>query len=153
MEVSETGVAGGIVQMMGILGLIVVFVSQTRINTANYYLGAANLKSFGERVFWIRMPDVAWQGVLVTAWVALAMTHVLITRGKCQEHGMVPDNQYGKFNNSGLIAWVVATLIGVVMLQLGTMNPDLAGLRATWGPILTALSATGVEERGQGVVV
>lgn len=170
MEVSETGVAGGIVQMMGILGLIVVFVSQTRINTANYYLGAANLKSFGERVFRIKMPNVAWvlissliifllmllpivkyillalawQGVLVTAWVAIAMTHILITRGKSQEHGMLPDNRYGKFNNSGLIAWVVATLIGVAMLQLGTMNPNLAGLGATWGPILTALSAAGV---------
>lgn len=167
MEVSETGVAGGIVQMMGILGLLVVFVSQTRINTANYYLGAANLKSFGERVFRIKMPNtawilvssliifllmllpivkyillaLAWQGVLVTAWVAIATTHILITRGKSQEHGMLPDNLYGRFNNSGLIAWIVGTLIGLAMLQLGTINPDLAGLGATWGPILTALSA------------
>jgi len=54
---------------------------------------------------------------------------------------MLPDNLYGRFNNSGLIAWIVATLIGIVMLQLGTINPDLAGLGATWGPILTALSA------------
>jgi len=170
MEVSETGVAGGIVQMMGILGLIVVFVSQTRINTANYYLGAANLKSFGERVIRIKMPNVAWvlvssliifllmllpivkyillalawQGVLVTAWVAIALTHILITRSGAQEHGMLPDSHFGRFNNSGLIAWTAATVIGVVMLQLGALNPELAGVGATWGPILTALSAAGI---------
>jgi hypothetical protein len=166
VQVSETGVAGGIVSMMGIIGLIVVFVSQTRINTANYYLGAANLKSFGERVFRLRIPNVAWilissliifllmllpivkyillalswQGVLVTAWVAIAVTHILLTRGKSDEHGMIADSRYARFNNAGLIAWVIATLIGVLMLQLGSINPALAGIGATWGPILTAVA-------------
>ncbi|MDJ0339025.1 permease [Cryobacterium sp. PH31-O1] len=170
LEASETGIAGGIVSMMGILGLIVVFVSQTRINTANYYLGAANLKSFGERVFRIKMPNLvwvltssviifllmllpivkyillalAWQGVLVTAWVAIAMTHILITRGRAQEHGMLEDVHYRRFNNSGLIAWIVATLAGIIMLQLGLFNADLAGVGATWGPILTAVVASAV---------
>lgn len=170
LEASETGIAGGIVSMMGILGLIVVFVSQTRINTANYYLGAANLKSFGERVFRIKLPNLAWvltssviifllmllpivkyillalawQGVLVTAWVAIAVTHILITRGQAQEHGMLADTHYRKFNNSGLIAWIVGTLTGIVMLQLGLINPDLAGVGATWGPILTAVVASAV---------
>jgi hypothetical protein len=170
LEASETGIAGGIVSMMGILGLVVVFVSQTRINTANYYLGAANLKSFGERVFRIKLPNLvwvltssviifllmllpivkyillalAWQGVLVTAWVAIAVTHILITRGKRQEHGMLADEHYHRFNNSGLIAWIVATLTGVVMLQLGLANADLAGVGATWGPLLTAVVASAV---------
>lgn len=167
MEVSETGVAGGMVSMMGILGLIVVFVSQTRINTANYYLGAANLRAFGERVFRIQMPNLAWvllssviifllmllpivqyillalawQGVLVTAWVAIAMTHILLNRRGAQEHGMIGDRHYRPANRSGLIAWTVATVIGIVMLQLGRFSPDLAGVGATWGPILTAVSA------------
>ncbi|SDM95923.1 Purine-cytosine permease [Cryobacterium flavum] len=170
LEASETGIAGGIVSMMGILGLIVVFVSQTRINTANCYLGAANLKSFGERVFRIKLPNLvwvltssviifllmllpivkyillalAWQGVLVTAWVAIAVTHILITRGLSQEHGMLDDVHYRKFNNSGLIAWVIATVTGIIMLQLGLLNPDLAGVGATWGPILTAVVASAV---------
>lgn len=170
MEVSETGVAGGLVSMMGILGLIVVFVSQTRINTANYYLGAANLKSFGERVFRLRMPNLvwvlissviifllmllpivqyillalAWQGVLVTAWVAIALTHILMNRGESQEHGMLGDVHYRPFNTSGLVAWTVATVIGIVMLQLGTFNPDLTGVAGTWGPILTAVVGAAV---------
>ena len=168
LEASETGIAGGIVSVMGLLGLIVVFVSQTRINTANYYLGAANFKSFGERVFRIKLPNqawvltssviifllmllpiveysllaLAWEGVLVTAWVAIAVTHILITRGKRQEHGLLADGHYRKFKNSGLIAWVIATLTGIIMLQLGLLNPGLAGVGATWGPILTAVVAS-----------
>ncbi|MBG6213849.1 CheY-like chemotaxis protein [Cryobacterium sp. CAN_C3] len=149
---------------------IVVFVSQTRINTAHYYLGAANLKSFGERVFRVKLPNLvwvltssviifllmllpivkyillalAWQGVRVTAWVAIAVTHILITRGQSHEHGMLADVHYRRFNNSGLIAWIVATLTGIVMLQLGLFNADLAGVGATWGPILTAVVASAV---------
>ncbi|UOQ59621.1 permease [Leucobacter rhizosphaerae] len=167
LEASETGLAGGLVSLMGILGLIVVIATQTRINTANYYLGAANLRAFGEKVFKINMPNIvwvllssviiflfmllpvvqyllialAWQGVLVTAWVAIALTHILLDRWQHQEHAAIGDQHYKAFNNNGLIAWIVATLVGIVMLQLGTFNPELAGIGATWGPILTAVSA------------
>ena len=167
IEVSETGLAGGLVSLMGILGLIVIISSQTRINTANYYLGAANLKAFGERVLRINLPNVAWvlisaviiylmmllpivqylllalawQGVLVTAWVAIALTHILLDRGRNQEHAAIEDRSYRAFNNNGLIAWVVGTVIGLVMLQFGTFDPALAGIGSTWGPILTAVSA------------
>lgn len=164
---SETGIAGGLVTMMGLLGLIFVFVSQTRINTANYYLGSVNLQTFGERVFKLKLPygvwliicgviiyllmllpivqyillALAWQGVLVTAWVAIAVTHVVLAKGKRDEHGMIPDKRYATINNSGLIAWIIATVIGVVMLQLGSIDPALAGIGGTWGPIATAVSA------------
>lgn len=162
LEVSETGVAGGLVQMMGLLGLLVIFVSQTRINTANYYLGAANLRSFGERVFKLKLPNLvwvlissaiifllmllpivqylllalAWQGVLVTAWVAIAVTHILMNRGRGEEHGALEDRHYETFNKPGLISWIVATVIGIGMLQLG------GAFGATWGPLLTAASAS-----------
>ena len=167
IEVSETGLAGGIVSLMGVLGLIVIIASQTRINTANYYLGAANLKAFGERVLRLRLPNIAWvlissviifllmllpivqyillalawQGVLVTAWVAIALTHVLLDGGRHQEHSAIGDQHYRAFNSNGLVSWIVGTVIGLVMLQLGTINPALAGVGSTWGPILTAVSA------------
>jgi hypothetical protein len=170
MVASETGIAGGLVTMMGVLGLIFVFVSQTRINTANYYLGSTNLQTFGERVFKLKLPygvwlivaaviiyllmllpivqyillALAWQGVLVTAWVAIAVTHIVLAKGKRQEHGMIPDKRYASFNNSGLIAWVIATVIGVLMLQLGSIDPALAGIGGTWGPIATAVSAAAI---------
>lgn len=167
MEVSESGVAGGMVSLMGIFGLVVIIASQTRINTANYYLGAANLKAFGERVLRLNLPNIAWvlissviifllmllpivqylllalawQGVLVTAWVAIALTHVLLDQGRNQEHSAIDDRHYKPFNSNGLIAWIVGTVIGLVMLQFGTINPELAGVGSTWGPILTAVSS------------
>lgn len=166
-EASETGIVGGVVQMMGVIGIIVVIATQTRINTANYYLGAANLRSFGEKALRLRMPNIvwvllssviiyllmllpvvqyilvalAWQGVLVTAWVAIALTHILLLQGRGQEHAAIGDGSYKAFNANGLIAWVVSTVIGIVMLQLGAMAPELAGIGSTWGPIATAVSA------------
>lgn len=163
-EASETGVAGALVSMMGILGLIVVFVSQTRINTANYYLSSANLRAFGERLH-IRIPNLAWiliasliifllmllpvvqflllalawQGVIVTAWVSIAVVHVLLSGRSSQEHSVIDDKHYRSVNVNGLVAWVAGTVVGLVMLQLGTIDKGLAGIGATWGPILTVV--------------
>lgn len=161
LEASETGIAGGLVVMMGLLGLLIVFASQTRINTANYYLSASNLRAFGEQVFRIKMPNViwviltaviifllmllpiveyillalAWQGVLVTAWVGIALTHMLMDGKKVGEHGMIGDRFYKSFNWAGVIAWAIATVAGISFLVSG------APAAATWGPIVTALSA------------
>lgn len=169
VEVTETGLAGGLVTLMGVLGLIVVWVSQTRINTANYYLGAANLRAFGESLR-IRIPNVAWvlitaviiylmmllpivqylllalawQGVLVTAWVAIALAHIGLSKGKGQERGEIDDQHYRPFNSNGLIAWVSGTVVGLVFLQFGTFNPELAGVGSTWGPILTVVVSASV---------
>lgn len=162
LEASETGIAGGLVTLMGLLGLLIVFASQTRINTANYFLGAANLKAFGEQVFRIKMPNViwviiaaiiifllmllpivqyillalAWQGVLVTAWVAIAFTHILLERNRDGEHGMIGDRFYKSFNGAGVAAWAIATVIGIVILNSGL------AWAGTWGPIFTAVSAS-----------
>jgi hypothetical protein len=167
-EITEGGVAVGIVGMMGFLGLIIIWASQTRINTANYYLGSANLQDFVQRIFKIKAPyavfviangvivyllmmlpviqyiliALAWQGVLVTAWVAIAVTHILLNKGKTQERGDIPDDHYASVNPAGLISWIVATAIGIAMLQLQYISPELAGVGATWGPIATALIAS-----------
>nr|WP_244960550.1 permease [Pseudoclavibacter chungangensis] len=169
VEVSETGLAGGMVSMMGVLGLLVIWVSQTRINTANYYLGAANLQAFGERLR-IKLPSVVWliitavivyllmllpivqyllialayQGVLVTAWVSIAVTHIVLSKRRREEHAAIGDHHYRAFNSNGLIAWIVGTVVGLVFLQFGTINPDLAGVGATWGPILTVVLSAAV---------
>jgi len=162
VEVSETGLAGGLVGMMGILGLIVIWTSQTRINTANYYLGAANLKAFGDRIH-LRLPNIvwilissviiylmmllpivkylllalAWQGVIVTAWLAITLVHIWMDRGRNQEHAAIDDKHYKKVNVNGLVAWIIGTVVGIVTLQLGSFNPDLAGVGTTWAPIVT----------------
>lgn len=51
------------------------------------------------------------------------------------------DHHYRVFNSNGLVSWIVATVIGLIMLQLGSFDPALAGIGATWGPICTAASA------------
>lgn len=161
IEASETGIAAGLVQLMGLFGLLVVFASQTRINTANYYLGAANLRIFGEKVFKVSLPNLvwvclssciiflmmllpiveyilvalAWQGVLVTAWVAIAVTHILMNRGRGQEHAAIEDHHYLRFNRAGMIAWLIPTAIGIAMIQFG------GTFGATWGPLVTAVLA------------
>lgn len=49
--ISEVSAVQGIIAMMGIFGLLLVWVTQTRINTANFYLSAVNLESFLRLVF------------------------------------------------------------------------------------------------------
>ncbi|WP_344310571.1 permease [Brevibacterium samyangense] len=156
VEASETGIAGGLVGLMGIFGLLVVFVSQTRINTANYWLAFENLALFGRRALKIKAPTwafavvgailiylimllpiteyillaLAWQGIVVTAWVGIAVTHAILD--KIGEHGNVQDEDYRAFNRPGIIAWVVATTVGLLVLNLAPSG-------ATWGPIVTTV--------------
>ena len=148
---------------MGLIGLLLVLVFQTRINTANYFIAAANLQEFGERLFRVKLPAffwvilssviifllmllpviqylllaLAWQGVLVSGWVAIALTHILLNRSRNEEHGLLGDEHYRRFNVPGLIAWVVATAVGLVLTSAFAWG-------ATWGPIATVVVASGL---------
>lgn len=101
---SESGVVQAIINSLGFAGVLLILISQTRINTANYYLASSNLQVLADRLLGITSPravwvlvagilaylfmltDVlsyllkalAWQGVLVTAWVAIALVHIAI---------------------------------------------------------------------------
>lgn len=104
--VTEVSVLLALLKIMGIGGLLFVWVTQTRINTANYYLAAVNLEAlvqlFGKppfgRIGWaivvgaivylLMLIDVfsyllqalAYQGIFVVAWVAVAMAHIFSSR-------------------------------------------------------------------------
>ena len=54
--VSEVSVVLALIQLMGLAGLAFVWISQTRINTANYYLAAVNMESFAQTVFRVNCP-------------------------------------------------------------------------------------------------
>jgi hypothetical protein len=162
LEVSESGLSGGLVALMGPIGLIIILISQTRINTANYYIGATNLQEFGERLFRVKLPAfvwvilssiiifalmllpiiqylliaLAWQGVLVSGWVAIALTHILLTRSR-QESGLLGDEHYRHVHAPGLIAWVAATVVGIFLTSVFPWG-------ATWGPIATLIVASGL---------
>jgi purine-cytosine permease-like protein len=158
-EATEGGVAVGIVSLMGFLGLLVVWVSQTRINTANYYLASSNLESFAARALKLHFPRwiwvivasliiyvlmltpvleylliaLAWQGALVTGWVAIALVHILMDRIR----GIRPDQvefRPGRVRAvwaPGLIAWTASAAVGIGLIESG--QPWVAA----WGSIIT----------------
>lgn len=160
--ISEGGVAVALTQVMGIWAVLLVFVSQTRINTANYYLASSNLEVLGRTVLRVRLPRVAWvlvgssimflmmltnvfsylltalnwQGVLVTGWVAIALTHIALDRRDGVEPRTAETERVRLVSLPGLVAWVGASVIGLVVLEAA---PAWA---STWGPILTAVGAS-----------
>lgn len=140
---TEVSVLLSLLKLMGIWGLVFVWVTQTRINTANYYLAAVNMEAlvaaFGKlpfgRIGWaivvgaivyvLMLADVfsyllqalAYQGIFVVAWVAVAMAHILSDRydrlaGGSLEYrsGYVPS-----FNPLGLTAWFAAAAVGIAL--------------------------------------
>lgn len=158
-ESTEGGVAVGIVGLMGILGVALVWVSQTRINTANYYLASSNLESFAARALKLHLPRwtwtlisgvviyllmltpvleylliaLAWQGALVTGWVAIALVHILFDRRR----GIAPDQvefRPGRVRSlwaPGLVAWIVSAVVGIALIE-----SDLPWA-TTWSSIIT----------------
>jgi hypothetical protein len=98
-----------IVELMGIWGLIFVWISQTRINSANFYLAATNMQAFFGGIGLAKVPYIAWaiavgvlvytlmrlnvfayilqalsyQSIFVVAWVAIALAHIFSPRYPC----------------------------------------------------------------------
>jgi len=163
-EATETGVAGALVQLMGPLGLLVIFVSQTRINTANYALGIANLREFGARALGLKLPSLmwvalgaviiyllmllpvvqylllalSWQGALVTGWVAIALVHIRheSRHGLAADSASLPDTVFPSFNVVGILAWGLSAAVGIALIQSGTPWGATVGSFAT--PLLAA---------------
>jgi purine-cytosine permease-like protein len=159
---SETGVVDAVINTLGFAGVLVIFVSQTRINTANYYLASTNLEAFAARVFRIHPPrlvwvlvagaiaylmmltDVlsyllvalAWQGVFVTAWIAIALVHIAMHPAGAAQ----PEIRPGRLRQvtAGAWVWVVASGIGIA-LTVQTASPTLAQL----APLVTVALAAG----------
>ncbi|GAA3251045.1 allantoin permease [Pseudonocardia petroleophila] len=157
---SETGVIDAFINALGFVGVLVIFVSQTRINTANYYLASSNLEAFGSRVLRLHPPRVvwvgvagviayllmltdvlsyllvalAWQGVFITAWVAIAMTHIFLHRSDAE----IPEFRPGRLPalTAGALAWIVASGIGIA-LTVQTASAVAAEL----APVITVVLA------------
>ncbi len=162
-ELSEVSITLSLVKLMGVFGLIFVVITQTRINTANYLLATTNLQAFlkdtininipkyvgalliGAFIFVLMLLDVfnyllqalAYQGVFVVAWVAIALTHILYPKREAV-FGAVPvidPQRIPAFDKSGLIAWIVASIVGIVLMNMG-------GNWINWYATLTFVTAT-----------
>lgn len=159
--VSETGVVDQLITVLGgFIALVFIWATQTRINSANYYLATVNMQAFFEKLLGLRLPKYLWaivvgvvvlvmmratdvfayildaltyQGIFVTAWVGIAVMHILSRRyeemfgGKVYYHfDDVPN-----FNPAGLTAWLVAAGVGLAM--------TLSGIGAAYSPVVTLL--------------
>jgi purine-cytosine permease-like protein len=154
---SETGVVDAVIKSLGIAGVLLILVSQTRINTANYYLASSNLQVLADRAFgratprtvWVLVAGVlaylfmltdvlgylltalAWQGVLVTAWVAIALVHIAL-RARGDEDAAT------RMIGGGAVAWLLASAVGIAA-TVQSAYPVISQL----APIITVVLAAG----------
>jgi hypothetical protein len=154
---SETGVVDAVIKSLGIAGVLLILISQTRINTANYYLASSNLQVLADRAFgratprtvWVLVAGVlaylfmltdvlgylltalAWQGVLVTAWVAIALVHIVLRKSDDEE---VATRTMG----GGAVAWLLASAVGIAATVQGAY-PVVSQL----APMITVVLAAG----------
>lgn len=143
MEASEQGIVEAILNIGGFFGLIFVVISQTRINSTNYYVASTNLDAFFGRIFGLRWPRIvwvgvvgvivfllmltnvfsyllsalAWQGVLVTAWVAVVLVHMFIHRKDSGAQEFRP----GRIRPvlAGTPAVIVSSVMGIAIYEFG----------------------------------
>ncbi len=146
----EAGVVLSLLELMGLSGLVFVWVTQTRINTANFHLATTNLQAFVQRLTGLRLhrwmwaiavgvlayvimlADVftyilqalAYQGVFVVAWVGVALVHVL---GHAHDqpsagHSAYHHSRVSAINPRGLLAWFSGVLVGMVLMHVGSLQ-------------------------------
>ncbi|WP_028223345.1 purine-cytosine permease family protein [Paraburkholderia oxyphila] len=143
---SEISVVLAILKLMGWWGFAFLVVTQTRINTANYYLATVNAQALFEKAAGLKLPKFAWtivvgavvyvlmlagiferllqalayQGVFVVAWVAVALAHILSERPESSSDGEIDAalERVPAFNVGGLAAWLVGVVVGMIVMNL-----------------------------------
>lgn len=149
-EISEIGVVQGIIDSLGIVGLLVIIVSQVRINSANFYFSSVNFERFVghftkrgiSRKMWVVVLSIgvflvmltnvfsyisaalAWQAVLIVTLVAMTVTHQLLHRKEEPEFRPLRVKAFGP----GVVVWLLSSGAGIVLLQLGEVLPTASAL-------------------------
>lgn len=141
-SVSEISVVFSLLELMGVFGLLFIWVSQTRINTANFYLAATNMHAFGERILHIHLSRFGWsivvgvivfllmltnvfsyilqalayQGIFVVAWVAIAVAHMLLDPAdRTLDTESLSNADVQSFHAHGLLAWFASSAVGIIL--------------------------------------
>ena len=147
--ITEVSVVRALIVMMGVLGLIFVWISQTRINTTNFYLSTVNMQAFFRLVFRIDMPKYVWaiivgvivyfvmladifqfllialsyQGIFVVAWVGVALAYMLCWQNDGTEAECSrADEEFPAYYMPGMVAWFGAVAIGVALLLIPSLH-------------------------------
>ncbi|KWF64783.1 purine-cytosine permease family protein [Burkholderia pseudomultivorans] len=151
---SEVSVVLALLKLMGLWGLLFVWVTQSRINTANYYLATVNMQAFFQKVAGLRAPKFVWalvvgavvyalmmadifsrilqalayQGIFVVAWVGVALAHILSARyGELVGDDVeCRDAHVPTFNPGGLAAWFAGAFAGLALNQASGFAASLS---------------------------
>ena len=141
-EVSETALVPALLALMGGLGVAFIWVTQTRINTANYFVASRNLQLALGDLTGLTLPTWVWviiagaltylamaanllsyilvalgiQGIFVCSLGAILVTHLVRQRIRqgAAAAAAVP-NGIRSFEPVGLVPWALAVAVGVVM--------------------------------------
>lgn len=163
---SEESAILGIIGMMGIWGLLWVVVSQTRVNSGNFYLASTNFQNFFARTLKFSMPRTFWvlvvavlvylmmltnvltwivqalqyQGVVIVGWVAIALTHIAWMRLRSIPADSLEfrPGRVPAVNPAGVTAWGVSSVVGIIMVAAG------GGVGAVWAPPVSFVLAAAI---------
>lgn len=148
---AETGVVTALLSSLGVFGLILIVVSQTRINTLNYYESSANASRVitsitGKRVprlalvvgltavvFLLMLTDVfsyiqrmlGWQAAFMVGWVGVLVTHYALTKGW---KGTEFRAQRMPRVTWGLAAWLVSAAVAIWLEESSAAPVKLAAI-------------------------
>lgn len=152
---SEISIVLALLKLMGFMGLVFIWISQTRINTANFQMATVNLQSFlyrtlkikfgkvtvailvGVLVFMLMLTDVfsfilqalAYQSIFVVSWVVIALTYIYIHRKEIHDEDKVTASlQQKNVKKCGVIAWASSSLVGVIMINTSAEISQYASL-------------------------
>jgi len=149
----ETGVVQALVKVLGVWGVLLIVVTQVRINTLNYYVSSTNWGRLAQRLAGLRLPRIAWvvavavvafllmltdvfsylqsamnwQGVFLVSWVGIVVTH-FVTRPAERRSG--PEFRPGRLKavTPGLAVWIAASGIGIWLTRSSRSLPTLSSL-------------------------
>jgi hypothetical protein len=165
---AESALPVRIVSLTNVVGLLLIAITQFRINTVNLYLASTNLQGFFSRLH-LNLPRTAWvvvacgisfllmltnvfsyvldaltyQGIAIVAWVAVALAHVwyLNRTNRDVAQAEFRPGRIPAFNPGGIAAWVIASGVGVILKVTDT---DTSQFFEVWGLLLTFVLGFGI---------
>ncbi|MGV9713722.1 purine-cytosine permease family protein [Gordonia sp. NPDC003424] len=151
-EATETGVVSAVIKSLGFVGVLLVIISQTRINSANYYVASMNIQDLATtvlrrptpRLIWVLVTGaiiyllmltnvlsylltaLAWQGVFICSWVTIAVLYVLLS---ARRDLAAAGGAGSKVQARGLaiLAWAISSGVGILLTEQ-SWSPTVAAL-------------------------
>jgi hypothetical protein len=155
--ISSTAIVDFIITLLGGWGLFLVWVTQARINTANFYVASTNMEALWTRLFRTRLPRVwavllcgaityvfmltdvlsyllvalAWQGAFIASWVSIMLVHIILS--PAGDKNGLPEFRPGRLAkvSAGAWVWIGSSVLGALVYQFG------GPVGATWSTPLT----------------